>query len=72
MTAVQPEDDLKERQPRQIGGGELILVKVLKQNSNPTGVPSQNVFLKGLKMSENQYVDKKKDSSIITKPHHLT
>ena len=24
------------------------------------GVPSQNVFLKGLKMSENQYVDKKK------------
>ena len=29
-------------------------------------------FLKGLKMSENQYVDKKKDSSIITKPHHLT
>ena len=34
---------------------------------------SECVFLKGLKMSENQYVDKKKkDSSIITKPHHLT
>ena len=32
----------------------------------------RNSFFKGLKMSDNQYVDKKKDSSIITKPHHLT
>ena len=32
----------------------------------------RNSFFKGPKMSENQYVDKKKDGSIITKPHHLT
>ena len=36
------------------------------------GVPSQNVFFKRAKMSENQYEDKKKYGSIITKPHHLT
>ena len=32
----------------------------------------RNSFFKGPKMSDNQYVDKKKISSIITKPHHLT
>ena len=46
--------------------------RLANYNIDIQGVPSQNVFLKGLKMSENQYVDKKKDSSIITKPHHLT